>query len=168
MLGGDSSKRIIGRGKVRLMLKCGRRGTHPGELHIPGLARNLIYFSKMSDASVWTVFENDTCKMVQGVMVLMQGIKIGTLYNLLGKTNDSRCYQTINPKTNEILSCMDYLTMLWHWRLGHIDKKGLRAMHRKGMVKVLPNCSSKFDFCEHCIYGKQNYVSFPSKATISK
>ena len=41
-------------------------------------------------------------------------------------------------------------------------------MHRKGMVKVLPNCSSKFDFCEHCIYGKQNYVSFPSKATREK
>ena len=57
------------------------------------------------------------------------------------------------------------LTMLWHRRLGHIGENGLRAMQRKGMVEGLPDCSSEFEFCEHCIYGKQNRVSFPSKAT---
>ena len=36
-------------------------------------------------------------------------------------------------------------------------------MHSKGMVKVLPDCSSGFDLREHCIYGKQNHVSFPRK-----
>ena len=38
-------------------------------------------------------------------------------------------------------------------------------MHGKGMVKGFPNCSSKFYFCEYCVYGKQNRVSFPTKAT---
>ena len=55
--------------------------------------------------------------------------------------------------------------MLWHRQLGHIDKNGLRAMYNKGMVKGLPDCSFEFDFYEHCIYGKQNHVRFPSKAT---
>ena len=55
--------------------------------------------------------------------------------------------------------------MLWNQWLGHIDEKGLRAMHNKGMVEGFPDCSSKFDFCEHCVYGKQDHVSFPTRST---
>lgn len=32
------------------------------------------------------------------------------------------------------------------------------------MLEGMPNCSSDFNFCEHCVYGKQNWVSFPSGA----
>ena len=64
MLGDDSPKRIIGRGKARLMLNDGRRGTLLGVFHILTLARNLIYVSTMVDVGVRTVFEKDTCKMV--------------------------------------------------------------------------------------------------------
>jgi hypothetical protein len=49
-----------------------------------------------------------------------------------------------------------------HWR------KRLRAMHNKGMVKGFPECNLEVDFCEHCIYGKQNQVRFPSRATREK
>jgi hypothetical protein len=58
--------------------------------------------------------------------------------------------------------------MLWHQRMGHIGEKGLRAMHNKGMVKGFPNCNLEVNFCEHCIYGKQNHVRFPSGATREK
>jgi hypothetical protein len=30
------------------------------------------------------------------------------------------------------------------------------------MVEGISNCSLDFDFCEHCVYGKQNWVRFPS------
>jgi hypothetical protein len=55
--------------------------------------------------------------------------------------------------------------MMWHQRLGHIGEKGLRLLHSKGMVKGMSNYSLDFDFCEHCLYGKQNWVRFPSGAT---
>ena len=32
------------------------------------------------------------------------------------------------------------------------------------MVEGMSNSSLDFDFCEHCVYGKQNRVSFPSGA----
>ena len=150
------------------MLNDGRRGTLPGLLHIPILARYLISVSTMEDASVRTMFEKDTCKMIRGAMVLMWGIRIRTLHKLLGKIDDGSCNQVVNPKNEEILSCVAALTMLWHRLVGHIGEKGLRAMHRKGMVEALHDCSSKFDFCEHCIYGKQNHVSFPRKDTRGK
>ena len=41
-------------------------------------------------------------------------------------------------------------------------------MHSKGMVEVFLDCSFEFDLCEHCMYGKQNHVSFSSKATREK
>jgi hypothetical protein len=56
-------------------------------------------------------------------------------------------------------------TMLWHERVGHIRKKILRSMHNKGMVEEFPKCNLAFKFCEHCIYGKQICVRFPSGAT---
>ena len=63
-LGDDKKARIVGCGKVKLKLQGGRIRTLAGVLHIPVLARNLISVSKMDDASVKTVFEKDTCKMV--------------------------------------------------------------------------------------------------------
>jgi hypothetical protein len=55
--------------------------------------------------------------------------------------------------------------MLWHKRLGHIGEKVLRLLHGKGMVEGMSNCSLDFDFYEHCLYGKKNWVRFPSSAT---
>jgi len=52
-------------------------------------------------------------------------------------------------------------TMMWHQRLGNIEEKGLRILHCKGMVEVMSNISLDFDFCENCVYGKHNWVSFP-------
>jgi hypothetical protein len=63
-LGDDSTTRIIGRGKLKLRLIHGRIITLPGVLHIPGLARNLIFVSKMDDEGVKTIFEKETCSMV--------------------------------------------------------------------------------------------------------
>ena len=80
-LGDDRKARIFGRGKFKLKLQGGRIRTLPGVLHIPALARNLISVSKMDDAGVKTVFEKDACKMVRGALVLMRGVRTGTLYN---------------------------------------------------------------------------------------
>jgi hypothetical protein len=38
-------------------------------------------------------------------------------------------------------------------------------MHNKGMVRDFPACNLEVKFCEHCIYGKQSQVWFPSGAT---
>jgi hypothetical protein len=41
-------------------------------------------------------------------------------------------------------------------------------MQNKGMVEDIPECNFEVDFCEHCIYGKQIWVRFPSRATREK
>jgi hypothetical protein len=81
-LGDDSTTKIMGHGRVKLLLKYGRIRTLPGVLHIPKLARTLIYVSKLDDEGVDNVLGNGTCKMVRGEMVLMRGVRCGTLYKL--------------------------------------------------------------------------------------
>ena len=81
-LGDDRKARIIECGKFKLKLEGGRIRTLPSAMHTPALARNLIYVSKMDDVDVKIVFKKYTCKMVQGELVLMQGVRIGTLYKL--------------------------------------------------------------------------------------
>eukprot|EP00253_Pinus_taeda_P025935 PITA_25935 len=90
-LGDVRKARIIGRGKLKLKLQGGRVRTLPGVLHIPALARNLIFVSKLDDAGVKIVFEKDTYKMIRGALVLMRGVRSGTLYKLQGSTVVDGC-----------------------------------------------------------------------------
>jgi hypothetical protein len=57
-------------------------------------------------------------------------------------------------------------TMLWNQTLGHIGEKILQALHGKGMVEVMSDCSSNFNLFAH--YVKQNHVSFPYGCKIAK
>jgi len=55
----------------------------------------------MGDIGVQTIFEKDTCKMVRGEMVLMRGVRNGTLYKLLGSNATGECNSsTIRVKEN--------------------------------------------------------------------
>jgi hypothetical protein len=56
--------KILGHGRVKLLLKYGRIRTLPQLTHIPKLARSLIYIGKMEYAGVDTIFGKETCKMV--------------------------------------------------------------------------------------------------------
>eukprot|EP00253_Pinus_taeda_P004068 PITA_04068 len=154
-LGDDRKARIIGSGKVKLRLQGGRVRSLPGVLHILALARNLFFVSKLDDAGVKTVFEKDTYKMVQGALILMRGVWIGTLYKLQGSIVVDGCNSSMVPKNGaENLLVSDEKTMLWHQRLGHIGEKGLRILHGNGMVEGMSNISMDFDFCENYVYGK--------------
>ena len=58
--------------------------------------------------------------------------------------------------------------MLWHKILGHIGEKGLQAIQGKYIVEGMSNCKLDFDFCDHYLYEKNNWVKFPSGATREK
>eukprot|EP00253_Pinus_taeda_P015691 PITA_15691 len=120
-LGDDEKARIIGHGKLKLKLQGGRVRTLLSVLHIPALVRNLIFVRKLDDAGVKIAFENDTCKMVRGALVLMRGVRIGTLYKLQGSTVIDGCNSSMIPESGaEDLVVSGEKTMLWHQRLGHI------------------------------------------------
>jgi hypothetical protein len=128
--------KIVGRGKVKLKLMDVRIRALPVVLHIPGLAKNLTYVSKMDNTGVKMVFEKEICKMARRAMVLLRGVWIGTLYKLLGSTISDGCNSSIVPEigAEEGKSRVVYRekTMLWHQTLGYIGEKGIQAIHGKG------------------------------------
>jgi hypothetical protein len=155
--------------KIQVRLIDGRIRTLPGVLHIPILARNLIFVSKMDNARVKTIFEKETCKMVRGAMVLLKGFQFGNLSKLQGITTIDGCNSSIVLdiifEEERTPTVSGEKVMSWNQRLGHIEEKGFRLLHSKFMVEGMYNCSLDFDLCEHCLYGKKNWVIFPSHAT---
>eukprot|EP00253_Pinus_taeda_P034618 PITA_34618 len=92
-----------------------------------------------------------------------RGVQIGTLYKLQGSTVIDGCNSSMVPENGaENLVVSREKTMLWNQRLRHIGEKGLQILHGKGKVEGMSNSSLDFDFCENCVYGKQNRVNFPS------
>jgi hypothetical protein len=63
-LGEESIAKIMGRGRVKLLLKDGKIRTLSRFLHIPNLSSRLIYISRLDVASVDTLLGKGTCKMV--------------------------------------------------------------------------------------------------------
>jgi hypothetical protein len=63
-LGDYSTAKIMGCGRVKLLLKYGRIRNIPGVLQIPKLARSLISVSKLDDAGVDIVLGKGTFNMV--------------------------------------------------------------------------------------------------------
>jgi hypothetical protein len=63
-LGDDSTTKIMGCERVKLLLKDGRIRTLPRVLHIQNLPRSLIYVNKLDDAGVDTLLGKDTWKIV--------------------------------------------------------------------------------------------------------
>jgi hypothetical protein len=143
--------------------------TLPSVLHILGLARNLIFVSKMDDAGVKAMFEKETCRMVRGEMMLLMGVHIGTLYKLLGSSIIDGCnisgFLEIGAKEGKTLVVSREKTILWHQILEHIGEKGLRVLPDKDMFEGVSDYSLYLHLCEHCLYGKQNPASFSFGAT---
>ena len=136
----------------------GRIRALPDVLHIPGLARNLIYVRKMDDTGVKRIFEKETCMMVLGAMVLLKGVQFGTLYKMEGNTIHDGCNSSIvldiGIEEERTPTVSREKVMLWHQILGHIGEKGLQLLHGKDMVEGMSNFSLDFYFYEHCLYGK--------------
>jgi hypothetical protein len=78
-------------------------------LHILGLEINLTSVTKMTDAGVHTLFHKESCKMVRGVMVLMKGVWIGTLYKMLGNVDSTGCNIIIAPKIDSNTTRLDLM-----------------------------------------------------------
>lgn len=58
-LASDSSLEIVGRGRVRIQFPDGRVKGINDVMHIPGLAQNLFYVSKLNDVGVQVTFSGN-------------------------------------------------------------------------------------------------------------
>ena len=112
-------------------------------------------------------FNDKNWKVSKGSLVVAKGLKVGTLYLCTGyivpstlifskKNEYSGIVVVVEQREQRII--VDFDTVLWHNRLGHMSKKGMKLIHLKNFLPHL-KCVN-MDFYESYVYGKQKRVSF--------
>ena len=84
---------------------------------------------------------------MKGALVVLKGLKrYAHLYGMEGSTVlDDVAVASSTPLDDDI-------TKIWHMRLGHMSQQGMDELSHRGLL--CGQCTSKLDFCEHCVFGK--------------
>jgi len=87
-LGNDYLCKILGIGKVRIMLPNGKWWVLKNVRHITTLKRNLISASQLDNEGQNFAFENKTWKVSKGSIMIDRGDLVGSLYFLSNASNN--------------------------------------------------------------------------------
>jgi hypothetical protein len=137
---------VVGQGDVHIRVHTDSVWKLQKVRHIPKLKKNLISMGQLDDEGHSIYFHSGKWKVSKGAMILARGHKKSTLY-----------MTTHSGDTIDVVS-IGADSKLWHLRLGHMSKKGMKVLLSKGKLPELKSVES--NLCEGCILGKQKKVSF--------
>ena len=157
-VGNDNQCNIAGIGSVQIKTHDGMTRTLTGVKHIPSMARNLISLSTLDCDGYKYKGGNKLLKVSSGSLIVMIGdMNSAKLYVLRGSTL---------PGIAAAVSSDESKTNLWHKRLGHMSELGMAELAKR---ELIDGCDlSKFEFCEHCIFGKHKRVKFNASVHTTK
>lgn len=160
LMGNNASCKVAGIGTVKIRMFDGVVRTLSDVRHIPDLKKNLISLGTLDGKGYKYTGEGGVLKISKGALVSMKGTRqAGKLYVLLGST--------VIGDADVVSSLSDAdVTKLWHMRLGHMSELGLAELSKRGLLNG--QSTSKLEFCEHCVFGKQKRVSFSTGAHFTK
>uniref|UniRef100_A0ACD5XBE3 Uncharacterized protein n=1 Tax=Avena sativa TaxID=4498 RepID=A0ACD5XBE3_AVESA len=161
-VGNDNPCHIVGVGSVKIRTHDGVTRTLSEVKHIPSMARNLISLSTM---------DVDGYKYAGGHRVLK--VSKGSLIHMIGDMNSAKLYVLRGSTLPGIAAAVTSndsddcgKTHLWHMRLGHMSEQGMTELVKR---ELIDGCNmSKFEFCEHCIFGKHKRVKFNASVHTTK
>ncbi|CAM8981668.1 unnamed protein product [Rhodiola kirilowii] len=107
------------------------------------------------------VFTDDSCyvKCIATGRILLKGFVEDGVY----LTDLS-----FNPEEYLCLASRTGNSVLWHRRLGHVNMRLLKKLHKLELVRGLPEVSEGLEHvCDACTRGKQTRTSFPVKNVVS-
>ncbi|KAG8501656.1 hypothetical protein CXB51_004770 [Gossypium anomalum] len=148
----NASYKIIGVGTIKVKMFDGVVRTLSDVRHVPELKRNLILLSTLDSKGYRYTAESWVLKISKGSLVVMKGQrKTAKLYVLQGSTvtGDAAVASSSLPD--------DYITKLWHMRLGHMSENDMAELSKRGLLDG--QGIYKLNFCEHCVFEKQKRKS---------
>ena len=129
--------------------------------HVPDLKRNLSSLSTPESKRHKFFSDGGVLKVLKGPLVFLKGHKgYANLYVMEGSTVLRDAAVASFTPSNVVF------TKIWHIRLGHMSQQGMNELSHKGMLRS--QCTSKLDFCEHCVFGKQTRMRFSSRIHTTK
>ena len=158
-MGNNHSYNVKGICNISLKLHDDKTRTLTDVRYVLGLKRNLISLGTLDELGFSYRAENGSMHVFKGDELILIGAKKNGLYVLNG------CYF---PSVNMYSICIAKTdkTKLWHLRLGHMSLKSLKALSNQGYLGSMHVRS--LDFCEPCVLGKQNRLSFHKGTHLAK
>ena len=141
VMGNDTACKVAGIDSIKIITHDGIVRTLKEVRHIPNMTRNLISLGTLEANGCRYKGEDGVLKVCRGSMILMKGIRKGSLYILQGSTVTGSAAAVLNLDESDS-------TKLWHMRLGHMGEKRMSMLSKKGYLEGAK--IGKLEFCDHC------------------
>jgi hypothetical protein len=125
---------------------------------IPALCKNIIsssYLGEVDDYEI--IIKNKCCSIYYNGIFYAHCPLVNGLYVL--DLEDKFVY-SINAKRTRLNDLNP--TIIWHYRLGHINEKRIERLHKDGLLSSFD--FESFDTCESCLLGKMTKAPFTSQS----
>jgi len=149
LMGNNAQCSIAGIDTVQIKTYGGVLRTLSNVRHIPDLKYNLISSGTLESNRCKYSAEGGVLKISKGVLVLIKGVRRGSLYIIRGSTVIGSA--AVTTPSSEVDS-----TQLQHARLDHMSGKGMTILNKRGLL--VREGTGKLDFCDHCVFKKQKKV----------
>ncbi|MCO5601449.1 hypothetical protein L7F22_055572 [Adiantum nelumboides] len=162
-LGDNHCLHAIGLGNLHVTLPSGAAIIIRDIYHIPGLRRNILSVTAATSSGSSIEFFHDLCvihfKLPNNQFEIIKLPQQNRLYPI--KLTQSG-HNTVIASTSIITLYLTKTvsTLMWHYRLGHINGHTLQRMAKHGLCSGLPPNLSSIDLCEGCIMGKASHKPF--------
>jgi hypothetical protein len=124
-------------------------------VYVPGIKKNLISVSTITDQNLKVEFFKNYCivkDLLDHFRTVATGVRVGGLYKI-----------DVTSKAHHALTSATMPTeILWHQRYGHINHPNLLLLQKKNMVEGLPMLKNEKVACDGCALGKMHRDEFPS------
>jgi hypothetical protein len=154
-LGDDRAHHIKGYGDIHVTLSNGIVCHIRNVVYVPGIKKNLISVSTITDQNLKVEFFKNYCivkDLLDHFQIVATGVRAGGLYKL---DVTSKAHHALTSATMPI-------EILWHQRYGHINHLDLLLLQKKNMVEGLPMLKNENVACDGCALGKMHKDEFPS------
>ena len=166
-LGNNGVEYALGHGIAHPELSDGNDIEVNEVYYIPNITKNLISINKLTNDNMSVEFYHKYCiiphKTPSGRGYVVNCPSQGCLY-LLGRSvvHADEAHHIDDSNTS------NYVTFLWHYRLGHVNHQTMVHMDRQHIALgfTLPH-KLKLSLCEGCIFGKISNLPFPSHPTMT-
>jgi hypothetical protein len=127
---------------------------------VKDLKKNLLSIGQFDSFGYKIRTDSGIMKIVKEALVVLKARKaIANMFVLMGETHHGA------EASIASVSLAEEKTMMWHKKLGHMSKKGLKVLSDQ---KLLPRLTKvTLPFCEHCVTSKQHRLKFGTSTTKS-
>ncbi|KAE8733847.1 hypothetical protein F3Y22_tig00000916pilonHSYRG00052 [Hibiscus syriacus] len=147
----DHALEIVGVGTIKLKMYDGTIKVVRDVRHVKGLKKYLLSYGLLDNNASKIETRKGIMKVFRGALLVLKGEKIAAnLYMLKG--------ETLLEAEASVASCSSDSAMLWHKKLGHMSKQGMKVFVEQKLLPGLTKVS--LTLCEHCITSKQHRLKF--------